>query len=174
MKKSHALIIIVLLVVGCAAGRTQIIQPKKVAFQNYPVLEITDFKNNAGPQVPTELLQRLPNGIAEKVTALNLFQAVNRIPIETESTSETKTLLLKGTIIEYEPGSQGKRWLAGFTGYGKAFTTFQLTAIDKIKKEEIFKGNIGGELSGGLFGGSFDEVIEKLVDECVECIQMNY
>ena len=174
MKRGYAILLIVLLVAGCAAGRTQIIQPKKVGFQNYPVLEITDFQNNAGPQVPAELLQRLPDGIAEKVTALNLFQAVNRIPVVTEEKPEAKTLVLKGTIIEYDPGSRGKRWLAGFTGYGKAFTTFQLVAIDKVEKDEIFKGNIGGELSGGFFGGSFNEVIEKLVDECVKCIQMNY
>ena len=173
MKKASALILIVLVVAGCAASRTQVLQPKKAGFENYPVLEITDFKNNVGPQVPTELLQRLPNAIAEKVTALNLFQAVNRVPVATEGAPETRTLVLEGAIIEYEPGSRALRYIIGF-GAGKAFATVQLTAIDKATKEEIYKGNIGGELTMGIFGGSYDEVIQKLVDECTECVQTNY
>ena len=50
----------------------------------------------------------------------------------------------------------------------------RLTAIDKKTREEIFKGNCGAELSGGVFGGSFSGAVDKLVDEVVKCIQMNY
>jgi hypothetical protein len=173
MKKRYALILIVLLVVGCAASRTQVLEPKKAGFENYSVLEITDLKNNIGPQVPAEVIRRVPDAIAEKARALNLFQVVNRVPSVTEATPEKNALILEGTIIEYEPGSRALRYFVGF-GAGKAFATVQLRAIDKSTNEEIFRGNIGAEQSMGVFGGSFDEVIQKLVDECIECIQMNY
>jgi hypothetical protein len=173
MKKYHVLILIVLLVAGCAASRTQVLEPKKAGFENYSILEITDLKNNIGPQVPAEVMRRVPDEIGEKVRALNLFQAVNRVPAVTEAPSETGALILEGTIIEYEPGSRALRYFVGF-GAGKAFATVQLRAIDKATKEEIFRGNIAAEQAMGVFGGSFDEVIQKLVEESVECIQMNY
>ena len=173
MKKSYVLILIVLLVAGCAASRTQVLEPKKAGFEKYSILEITDLKNNLGPQVPAEAIRRVPDTIAEKVRGLNLFQTVNRIPSMTEGVPETNTLVLEGTIIEYETGSRALRYLVGF-GAGKAYATVQLKAIDKATKEEIFRGNIAAEQSMGVFGGSFDEVIQKLVDESVECIQMNY
>jgi hypothetical protein len=173
MKKSYALLLIVLLVAGCAASRTQVLEPKKAGFENYSVLEITDLKNNIGPQVPAEVMRRVPDAIAEKVRALNLFQAVNRVPAVSEAAPETNALILEGTIIEYETGSRALRYLVGF-GAGKAFATVQLKAIDKATKEEIFRGNIAAEQSMGVFGGSFDEVIQKLVEESVGCIQMNY
>jgi hypothetical protein len=174
MKKNLVLMILILFAFGCAAGRTQIVQPKKRGFKDYPILEITDFKNYVGSEVPPEISQRVPDSIAKKVAALNFFQAVNRIPVVTEWKSETNTLVIEGTIIEYDPGSQAKRYLAGFTGYGKGFVTVQYIAIDKATKEEIFKANVGSEISGGFFGGSFDEAVEKLVEEAVECIQTNY
>ena len=173
MKKSCALILIVLLVAGCAASRTQVLEPKKAGFENYSVLEITDLKNNMGPQVPAEVIRRVPDEIGEKVRALNLFQVVNRVPAVTETAPDTNTLILEGTIIEYEPGSRALRYLVGF-GAGKAYATVQLRAIDKATKEEIFRGNIVAEQAMGVFGGSFEEVIQKIVDESVECIQMNY
>lgn len=173
MKRAYGLMLIVILVAGCAASRTQVLQPKKAEFQNYSILEITDLKTNVGAQVPSELLQTLPDTIADKVRNLNLFQAVNRVSVEAEAAPATKTLVLQGTVIEYEPGSRALRWLIGF-GAGKAFVTVQLTAIDKVTREEIFKGNIGGEQSMGIFGGSINEVIQKIADESVECIQMNY
>lgn len=174
MKKTYALFIVVLFIIGCAAGRTQIIQPKKVRFQNYQIIEITDFENNVGPDLPAEFCAELPNSIAEKVKELNLFQEVIRSPVVTEGKHERKVLIIKGTVIEYEPGSRGKRYLAGFTGWGKAFMTFQLVAIDKMTQETIFIGNVGAELSGGFFGGGFGGVIEKMAEECTECIQANY
>ena len=173
MKKYYVLILIVLLAAGCAASRTQVLEPKKAGFENYSILEITDLKNNIGPQVPAELMRRVPDEIGEKVRALNLFQAVNRVPAVTEAAPDTNTLILEGAIIEYEPGSRALRYFVGF-GAGKAFATVQLRAIDKATKEEIFRGNIAAEQSMGIFGGSFDEVIQKLVEESVECIQMNY
>jgi hypothetical protein len=173
MKKSYALILIVLLVAGCAASRTQVLEPKKAGFENYSVLEITDLKNNMGPKVPAEVMQRVPDTIAEKVRGLNLFQAVKRIPAVTEAAPEPKTLILEGTIIEYETGSRALRYFVGF-GAGKAYATVQLRAIDTATKEEIFRGNIVAEQAMGVFGGSFEEVIQKLVEESIKCIQMNY
>jgi hypothetical protein len=174
MKKNCVLMMLVLFLVGCAAGRTQIVQPKKQSFSSYEVLEICDFKNNAGAKVPAQVSQRVPDELAEKVAALNLFGSVNRVPVVTGEDPQSKILCLEGTIVEYDPGSRGKRWFAGFTGWGKGFITVQLTAVEKASKSEVFKGNIGSELSGGFFGGSFDGAIEKLVDESVSCIQMNY
>ncbi len=174
MKKFYALVILVLFSIACAAGRTQIIEPRKLGFKNFAVLEITDFENNVGPACPTEICSRIPDSVAEKVKTLNLFKAVNRVPIETEVVAEEKTLILKGNIIEYNPGSRGKRYLAGAFGWGKGFIMVRLTAIDKKTREEIFKGNCGAELSGGVFGGSFSGAVDKLVDEVVKCIQMNY
>ena len=100
MKKNIVLVLLIFFAVGCAAGRTQIIEPKKVSFKNYPFLEITDFQNNAGSVTPPEMVQRLPDAIAEKLSSLNLFQAVNRIPAITRDPSAKKILVLKGNIIE--------------------------------------------------------------------------
>ena len=74
MEKNFVLMILLLFVVACAAGQTQSIRPKKLGFKNYTVLEMPNFENNGGPQVPTEVSQWLPNAIAEKVTPLSLFQ----------------------------------------------------------------------------------------------------
>lgn len=174
MKKKYALIVLMVFAIGCAAGRTQIIQPQKYGFKNYPVLEMTDFKSYAGSEFPQEGCQRLPDSIAKELAALNLFQAVNRIPVVTEWKCKTKTLVIQGTVVEYDPGSQAKRYTAGTFGWGKGFATVQLVAIDKATKEEIFKANVGSEISGGFFGGSFEGAVEKLVEEAVECIQARY
>lgn len=174
MKKKYAVMILLVFVFGCASGRTQIIQPKKTGFRNYRVLEITDFTSTVGPKVPAEYLQSLPNEIAKEVTLLNLFDAVKRVPTPPKEKTATPTLVVKGVAIEYEPGSRGKRWCAGMTGWGKGFMTVQLTALDRNTSEVIAMANVGCELQGGFFGGSFSEATKKLVDEAVEFIQVNY
>jgi hypothetical protein len=174
MKKKYVMMFLLVFAFGCASGRTQIIQPKKTGFRNYQVLEITDLENTVGPKVPAEYLQVIPNEIAKKVTLLNLFQAVERVPIPPKERTGTPTLVLKGAIIEYDPGSRGKRWCAGPLGWGKGFMTVQLTALDRNTKEVIALANVGCELQGGFFGGSFSEATKKLVDEAAELIQADY
>lgn len=174
MKKCFIISILVLLISGCASARTQIMQPKKIGFGNYPILEIIDFDNNLEGAVPAGMVQELPNSLAKELTALHMFKAVNRVPRETTETPAENTLVFKGTIIEYNPGSRGKRYWGGLLGWGKGFMTVQLIAIDKKSREEIFKGNVGSELSGGWFGGSFEGAVDKLKEEMVRCIQANY
>lgn len=174
MKKWFTISLCALLISGCASSRTQILQPKKIGFSNYPVIEVVDFDNNIGGEVPFGMVQELPNSLAKELTALNLFKVVNRIPLENMAAPAEKTLVLKGNIIEFNPGSRGKRYWGGMLGWGKGFMTIQLTALDKKSREEIFKGNVGSELSGGFFGGSFEGAVEKLQEEMVKCIQINY
>jgi hypothetical protein len=174
MNKKYGVMLLLVLAFGCASGRTQIIQPTTTGFRNYQVLEITDFESTVGPRVPAEYLQSLPNDIANRVSALHLFQAVQRVPTPPKERTATPTLVLKGVVIEYEPGSRGKRWCAGVTGWGKGFMTVQLTALDRNTKEAIAVANVGCELQGGFFGGSFSGATKKLVDEAVEYIQTKY
>lgn len=174
MKKKYAMMILLVFAFGCASGRTQIIQPSKTGFRNYRVLEITDFTSTVGHKVPAEYLQSLPNKIANEVTLLHLFQAVKRVPTPPKERTATPTLVLKGVVVEYEPGSRGKRWCAGVTGWGKGFMTVQLTALDRNTREVIAMANVGCELQGGFLGGGFSGATNKLVEETIEYIQNKY
>ena len=174
MEKKYLVMLLLVFAFGCASGRTQIIKPTATGFRNYQVLEITDFESTVGPRIPEQYLQSLPNDIANRVSLLHLFQAVQRVPTVPKESTATPTLVIKGTVIEYDPGSRGKRWCAGVTGWGKGFMTVQLTALDRNTKEEIAVANVGCELQGGFFGGSFSGATKKLVDEAVEYIQTKY
>ena len=148
---------------GCASQRYTVIEPPSQPLADYATLEIRDFKSNLNDEESMELASNFADTLYEAVLkdrkdnpGESIFQEVVRT-----SDSSGRVLILDGTIISFEKGSQAKRYWIGF-GSGKAYITIQSTFTDKETEELVLKTNFDGELSGGLFGGSFEETIDAV------------
>lgn len=149
---------------GCASQRYTVVEPSTRPLTDFSILEIRDFKSNLNDEDSIELANKFADTLyaavledREKDSADSIFEEVVR-----NTNSTDRVLLLDGTIISFEKGSQAKRYFIGL-GSGKAYITIQSTFSDKETGERVLKTNFDSELSAGIFGGSFQETIDAVV-----------
>jgi hypothetical protein len=158
------LVFVALVASGCASQRYTVVEPPSRPLTDFSVLEIRDFKTNLNDPESADLANTFADTLyaavledREQHPGESIFEEVLR---NTDSTD--RVLILDGTIISFEKGSQAKRYWIGL-GSGKAYITIQSTFTDKVTGDEILKTNFDGELSAGVFGGSFQETVDAVV-----------
>jgi hypothetical protein len=69
-------------------------------------------------------------------------------------------LQMKYRLIGYDDGNRGKRWLAGFTGWGEGSLVIQ-TVFMTPDGEELSTVNTDASISGGFFGGDIESTFKN-------------
>ncbi len=168
-KHAATLLCIALIAVGCASQRYIVLDPPSRPLSDYSTLEIRDFTSNLNDEDAAELANEIADTLHEAVMknrdenpGESVFDEVVR-----GSDSTNGVLVLDGTIISFEKGSQAERYFIGM-GAGKAYITIQSIFTDKATGEQVMKTNFEGELAAGAFGGSFEETIDAVVRAYIE------
>ena len=171
MKRNHLWFVLglVALVGGCALGYTRLAKAPEGRFGTYRIVEVPDLA--ASDLVPAEVKKEIPDMIVKELSEQKLFEKVER----GSGGSGGSILLLKGQVIQYNPGSRGMRYLTGpFWGVGKGSVIVNVKFIDKSSEKELAEATFEGEIKGGLFGGGIDETHEKIAEEIVQFLKSNY
>ena len=172
MNKISSLIffIFVIFFSGCVASKPMVYMEKGVSLADYNVFEVLPVQNSTGKtyefDVGNTLTQNIKSELKEKG-----FQVADR------TTTSGKVLIIKSTLLSYEPGSAFKRWLA--PGYGSTQATVKTLLIDKKTRRslgEFMSADTVG--SGGLFSagadkGILDSIAIGIVDEIEKKIKRN-
>jgi len=141
---------LLLVLTGCAAPRPLYKEPG-VSFQGYRTVEVTPVVNETGKvfdsfDVPGALTENLKNKLKDKGFAVN------------GGDREAKVLVIKWSLMTYEPGSALARWVLPGTGVTKC--TVKVAVADKetgkTMSEFVESESVGG---GGLYTIGMDRRI---------------
>ncbi len=144
-------------------------ESKKVEYETIEILKFTARKNL---EVPPAFMARLQEQLPFQLTGTRRFKRVSNF--EDPSTDPgSPGLQMKGTLIEYDPGSRTKRYLVGFgAGTGEAVAHIEIVKVDT--NEPIFERDITARLSGGAYGGSTKAFADQLAKEIAEVTKRVY
>ncbi len=153
---------------GCSVPlKTTILKPKESDFRNYSILKITDLVNASD----IEVLITLPDRLAEEIRSRELFDKVERIKKVTRASGDRRTLELKLTVVDYNPGTTDKGvWWGGRI-------VIQCSIIEKITNSEIFRSEMSRPLDVYMakdFERGFLEVSNRIVEETANLIEQNW
>ncbi len=144
MKNYMILILLLLVVGGCPSYPTKLMvrMEKGVSLSEYKVFEVMPVSNETGKtfefDVADELTQHIKAKIKDKGYVINERKEV-----------KDSVLVIKSSLITYEPGSAAKRFLGG----GKTRATVRTSLIDKMT------GKVIGEIvSVEEVGGKYVEM----------------
>lgn len=163
---------LMLFVIGSITGcfhRYTVEEHPTQSLTDYSILEISEFTTN--------LNDSKSRGFANRF-AYRLHWAVKNhreknpedIVYEEVTLNTDKTrgvLLMQGTIIRYEEGSQALRYWIGL-GAGKAHCKIQVVFINKETGEELGRTNFDGMIVMGVFGGDSDAAVDGVVDAFID------
>ena len=176
-----ALVAFVALLSSCSSERYVIIDPAVRPLSEYTVLEVAEFDSNLQEDDALAVAQELPQML---VARLEVFRETNpdhkffKRVLQSSNVVEAgladqPVLLLEGSLLSYEPGSQAKRYFLGL-GSGKAYCTAQCRFIDKATGEQVLRANFEGEISGGFFGGSAKGSATGVTKAVLDYFRNNY
>jgi len=153
---------------GCASGYTRVSKVPEGNLGKYLAVEVPDLVGSA--EVPEEVRKGIPDKIAKQLLEDKVFPRV----IRNESDMQGQVLLIKGQVVQYNPGSRAMRYLAGpLLGTGKGSVIVNIKFIDKTNGKDIAEANFEGEIKGGVFGGGFDDTYNKVATEAMQFIKAN-
>jgi curli biogenesis system outer membrane secretion channel CsgG len=117
----------------------------------YPSIEVIRFDIKEGVNFPADYLHTLTEELVSQLKETGKFTEVLREG-ETPEKPDLPTLRLVGTVTEFQPGSQTKRYLVGF-GAGKTKIVAHVKFLDKATGEVLFEDDVDGKVWRGAAGG---------------------
>jgi len=162
------LLAVAAIVSGCAIGRTTVLSAAQGKPTNFSTVEMPNLEG--GGNVPEEVKRDIPAKVIESLAKEKLFAKV--VPASDDATG---VLLLKGQVVQYNPGSRGMRWLTGpVWGVGKGSVIVNVKFIDKNSGAVMAESSFEGEIKGGVFGGGIDETHDAIAEEIVQFVKTNF
>ena len=162
------------LVAGC--GDLKIysdFKPPEERLNKYKALEIADFEAEI-PNIPQGALVEIPNEVQKLLASKRgEFEEVKREAIEDISPKDT--LILLGTITDYQSGTNVKME-GGAIKFGESGLAVRLSLVEEDSGREIASGIVSGFSSLGLFrrGIFTKDVYQSIAEEIAKFISENH
>lgn len=123
---------------GCGTtSYYRMVEPLEGEMSRFTVLEITDADNYVSKTFNEEYCTVLENEFVKAASKMERFHQVSHCTGIVEDPTATNVLVIKPTVVGYEPGSGAKRYFTGGFGAGKAVLQVQLEFFDKSNGEKI-------------------------------------
>ncbi|MGB4810862.1 MAG: DUF4410 domain-containing protein [Methylophilaceae bacterium] len=133
---------------------TIIVQPFDTANIKLPAKEDNTFE-------PVQEAQAQFNALFLK----KIQEEFSPIPVDaTGKADKSNMLLVRGELIEIEPGSKAARYFAGF-GAGHARVGIHCEIVDAKTGSVLAEMTHTRASSGGAFGGSYEKLLHNLTEE---------
>jgi hypothetical protein len=110
----------------------------------YKTVQVGTFDVQPGVDLPAGFAEDLPNVVAKHCKESNKFQEVL---LQGETPGKPPTLLISGTITDFDKGSRGKRYLAGNYGAGNARLFLTVRYTDASEGRVLYEDKVVGTLS---------------------------
>jgi hypothetical protein len=161
-------LLLLLVVGGCATGRTTVLSTPQGKPTHFSTVEVPNLEGASS--VPEEVKRGIPAKVIESLAKEQLFEKV--VPASGDAAG---VLVLRGQVVQYNPGSRGMRWLTGpMWGVGKGSVIVDVKFIDKTAGEVVAESNFEGEIKGGVFGGGIDDTYDAIAEEMVQFVKTNF
>lgn len=161
------LILSTLFIVGCSAKKTVYLKGLPEQTQRYEVVELPDFSLGDENWVPLDSASIIPTMVAEKLMVKGSFAEVRRPKSSGEALGDG-TLLLKGTVLNYDAGCKFCEWFLGFNDHGKSSIVVRVEFVDSGSGDVIADVEILGKAKKPGTGRSR---YARIVDEIVSIIE---
>jgi hypothetical protein len=143
---------------GCGAGRMMIIQPTESKMR---VSSVYIGEANSPISVPNDVKSAFQKKAEELLYGEGGFQ-------------QGKELNIRYRFIQFDPGNQFTRWFWGGIGNaGEGSLTVEAKYFDSTNKE-LATVHSEGRIGSGAFGGSFDYAVEKAAEKIAEFTRTNF
>jgi hypothetical protein len=165
LRKLSIILSIFLFIDGCVTSKPMVSMNPGASLKGYKTIYVLPVSNEAGGTFEFDVSGTLTQKIKAKLN--------DRGYILSDGTgSQTGVLIIKSSLLSYEPGSAFKRWVS--PGFGKTQATVKTLLIDKST------GKVLGEMvsaeavtGGGLYSAGADTMIldaiaEGIADEIVK------
>jgi len=139
----------------------------------YQNIEVGKFDVEAGIDFPPDYLKDLPQAVVSKLRELKKFKQVLQAGETPSDAGSAPTLQLVGTIIDYKPGSQAKRYLLGM-GAGKTKIIVHAKFIDKATGQVVLERDVQGKIEWGMFGGASKGALDGLGKEIAQVAKQKF
>ena len=126
---------------------------------HYQAVEVAKFDVQDGIDFPGEYSQRLQDEIVKQFDKSKVFTHV-LLPGQNPSDAAVPALRLTGTIIYFDPGSRGKRYV-GF-GMGAGNIVALVVFRDLATGQPLIVEQVSATLSSGAFGGGSEGIAREL------------
>ncbi len=159
------------LMLSCTAKRIAVLRIPETSFARYIGVEIADFCVKTPTIVPRDVLLKIPDEIAIKLKNTHLFSHVVRYI----TPQKDKTLVIRGIITQFQPGSRIKRGLClGLEHIGAGYVTVRISFFDKQTQRKIAELDVESQVNWGLTGGNLEVCYQKIAQEVVKFIKFYY
>jgi curli biogenesis system outer membrane secretion channel CsgG len=142
--------VFVCLAAGLAAGA--VVAEEKSVKGKYQAIEVARFDIKPGVEkFSPDWLVTMNEELIKQLQETAKFKEVLREG-EKPSDASTPTLMLVGTVTEYNPGNRAARYMVGF-GAGKTKVKAHVKILDKATNEVLFEDDVDGKVIMGVIGG---------------------
>ncbi len=164
------LVMIALTAAVCSA------QKKEEGKSKNETLEVARFDVQQGVELPPDFVQKLTEESIVQIGKTKKFKEVKEAVVSSEAGAPpapgSATVVLTGTIVEFDPGSRTKRYLLGM-GAGAAVVVAHVRFIDPTTGEVRFERDITAKMTSGVFGGSAKDAVHELARELAKAAKKN-
>jgi hypothetical protein len=170
------LAVAMLFLTDCATGDTKVVKQTQTSLGRFRVVEVPDLEGTgpdppwpAPPTVPMKVRREIADAVARQLKESGLFVEVER----NEGRAVQSVLLLRGEVVDYDPGSRAGRYMTPF-GSGKGRIEVRVRFLEKDSGSEVAEANFEGTVRAGLLGGSSTETYGQIAQEIVQFIEKNF
>ncbi len=157
-KHLYFLLIGLMFLVGCGAGKTLVMAPPDTKLRVTSV-ELTEGKSTVN--------------VPDKVKT-TFYDKLQKLLYEDGAFQKGSDLKLQYRFVQFNPGNQFTRWLWGGIGNaGEGSLTVEVKYFDATGKE-LATIQSEGKIGSGVFGGSLNFAIDKAAKEIAEYTKQNF
>ena len=165
--RATLLLVPALLAVGCGSRQFAATQPATAPFRTFGRVVVEEFSVDGAERLPLDQKGRALN-VAHEIGAFLRERIADRGLFP----GEGRTLVIRGTLVGFDEGSQALRYFVGF-GAGKGEIIADVSFADEDGKT-VARGNSRGTVSGGWFGGSTRSASRRVAKAVVDFIEDHY
>ena len=178
-----------LIVLTAALSGAQAADKLREGIQSYEKIEIVEFRNKVGENLPREVVSDLCVRVVKAINESKLLAADRHADLTfpkkdpaddtklewqgTGADADEKTLVLFGELITFNKGSRAKRYLLG-GGTGRAELRGDCYLVDKKTGRQVFRFQSFGETNWGAFGGGADKTLKGFANRIVSFLKGKY
>jgi len=156
------LISLLILVSGCSASKTVFHKPIQHGNRHYDVVEIPDFAKTSDAWVPYDSSTVIPDMVADELMANGGYE-IKRIKSGGAALGG-RALLLKGTVINYDPGCKYCEMFIRVNDKGKSSVAVRVKFVDSETGDVVADVEIEGRATKPGTGRSrYVRIVNEIV-----------
>jgi hypothetical protein len=156
--KCLTVVIPLLALAACAAGKTIVEQPSQKA--SFTAAHVVEEQSNVA--VPSEVATAFKTSLGKKLYDAGKF------------TPGDNGLVVKYHFVQYAAGSRAERWLTGGIGNAGESSTMVKVNFQTPNGAQLGAIEVEGHIGSGFFGGSTDDALDKATDQIVAYAVANF